>query len=79
MTFKADGEPPLAEVLGDPILHLLIQGDGVSLEELRYMIEAARNHLLSRGVPSEVGLVQPRVGTGRPAGCRDRLARAVVL
>jgi hypothetical protein len=40
--FKADGEPPLSELLADPILHLLMARDGVSLAELRRLIESTR-------------------------------------
>jgi len=40
--FKADGEPPLSELLADPILHLLMERDGVSLSELERVIEWAR-------------------------------------
>jgi hypothetical protein len=40
--FKADGEPPLAELLADPILHLLLECDGISLAELQRLIETTR-------------------------------------
>jgi hypothetical protein len=40
--FKADGEPPLSELLADPILHLLMERDGISLSELERLIESAR-------------------------------------
>jgi len=40
--FKADGEPPLSELLADPILHLLLERDGISLAELQRLIESAR-------------------------------------
>ena len=40
--FKADGEPPLSELLADPILHLLMARDGVSFAELRRLIELTR-------------------------------------
>ena len=40
--FKADGEPPLSELLADPILHLLMERDGISLAELQRVIESAR-------------------------------------
>ena len=42
--FKADGEPPLSELLADPILHLLMARDGISLAELRHLIESTRRH-----------------------------------
>jgi hypothetical protein len=40
--FKADGEPPLSELLADPILHLLMERDGISLADLERLIESAR-------------------------------------
>ena len=40
--FKADGEPPLSELLADPMLHLLMERDGISLAELERLIESAR-------------------------------------
>jgi hypothetical protein len=42
--FKADGEPPLSELLADPILHLLMARDGISLAELQHLIESTRRH-----------------------------------
>ena len=42
--FKADGEPPLSELLADPILHLLMARDGISLAELQRLIESTRRH-----------------------------------
>ncbi len=41
--FRADGEPPLAELLADPMLHLLMARDGISLAELERLIESARH------------------------------------
>jgi hypothetical protein len=35
-------EPKLSELLNDPILHLLLKRDGVSLEELQALIDQAR-------------------------------------
>ncbi len=35
-------EPKLSELLADPILHLLLKRDGVSLEELHDLIEQTR-------------------------------------
>ena len=37
------GEPRLADLLGDPILHLLLARDRVSLDELQTLIERARH------------------------------------
>jgi len=36
------GEPKLSDLLGDPILHLLLHRDRVSLEDLHLLIEQAR-------------------------------------
>lgn len=41
------GEPKLSELLGDPILLLLLDRDGVSLEDLRELIEQARQRATS--------------------------------
>ncbi len=35
-------EPKLSELLNDPILHLLLKRDGVSLEELQTLIDQTR-------------------------------------
>ena len=35
-------EPKLSELLNDPILHLLLKRDGVSLEDLLDLIEQTR-------------------------------------
>ena len=35
-------EPKLSELLSDPILHLLLKRDGVSVEELHALIEQTR-------------------------------------
>lgn len=37
------GEPKLSELLGDPILHLLLERDRISLEDLRRLIDQARS------------------------------------
>ncbi len=36
------GEPKLSELLRDPILHLLLDRDGVSLEDLRQLMKQTR-------------------------------------
>jgi hypothetical protein len=36
------GEPKLSDLLGDPILRLLLDRDGVSVEDLRELIQRAR-------------------------------------
>jgi len=43
--FRADGEPPLSELLADPVLQLLIKRDGISLDELRRLIDDLRERL----------------------------------
>jgi len=40
--FRADGEPPLSELLADPVLQILIKRDGISLDELRKLINDLR-------------------------------------
>jgi len=40
--YRLHDEPKLNELLADPILHLLLKRDGVSLEELQDLIEQAR-------------------------------------
>src|SRR5262252_8309901 len=40
--FRADGEPPLSELLADPVLQLLLKGDGISLDDLRKLIDDLR-------------------------------------
>ena len=39
------GEPPLDELLDEPIIGLMAQSDGVSLEELRILFETVREWL----------------------------------
>jgi hypothetical protein len=42
-------EPKLSELLSDPILHLLLERDGVSLEELQALIEKTRRRHPAKG------------------------------
>jgi hypothetical protein len=44
---KIRGEPALAELLGDPCLHALLKSDGLTLDDLRQTISAAR--IVQRG------------------------------
>jgi hypothetical protein len=53
--FKADGEPRLSELLADPILHLLMARDGISLAELQRLIESTRRHRKSDRAPVRPG------------------------
>ena len=39
---KAGEEPDLAEILADPLVHLVMRRDGVSLKELETVIARAR-------------------------------------
>jgi hypothetical protein len=39
------GEPPLDELLDEPIIGLMAQSDGVSLDELRTLVETVREWL----------------------------------
>jgi hypothetical protein len=57
--FKADGEPPLSELLADPMLHLLMERDGVSLAELERLIESARGRR-----KLDFGTARPRAERG---------------
>jgi len=54
MMFRADGEPPLSELLADSTLHLLLARDGISLEELRRLIDDFRERQAHRR-PSKQG------------------------
>ena len=40
-----EGEPPLDDLLAEPIVWLMAQSDGVSLEELRTLYETVREWL----------------------------------
>ena len=51
--FRADGEPPLSELLADPVLQLLIERDGVSLDELRKLISDLRERLAPDKLPKK--------------------------
>ncbi len=45
----ADGttpEPPLRQVLADPIVHLVMRRDGLSVEDVRAVLQTARARLL---------------------------------
>jgi hypothetical protein len=51
--FRADGEPPLSELLADSTLHLLLMRDGVSLEELQRLIDDFRERRTRRRPPGK--------------------------
>ena len=40
------GEPPLHELLSEPIVRLMAQSDGVSVDELKNLCEAVREKLV---------------------------------
>ena len=44
-------EPKLSELLNDPILHLLLKRDGVSVEQLLALIEKTRRNRPGRHRP----------------------------
>jgi hypothetical protein len=44
-------EPKLSELLNDPILHLLLKRDGVSVEQLLALIEKTRRSRAGRHRP----------------------------
>lgn len=39
---KGGVEPSVAEILSDPIVHLMMQRDGVALDDMRTLVHAAR-------------------------------------
>lgn len=41
-----DGEPPLAEVIGDPMVRRLMDRDGVAVDTLLELIDEVRDRLL---------------------------------
>ena len=50
---RAGTEPPLAEALRDPIVQLLMRGDGLERTEMRRVIDAARRRLAAAaGAPA---------------------------
>ena len=60
---EAGIEPALQDVLADPLVHLVMQRDGVSMPALRAVVAAARARL-RQAAPSRVPLrpVPPRRG-----------------
>jgi hypothetical protein len=52
--FRADGEPPLSDLLADSTLHLLLTRDGITLDELRRLIDDFRERQAPRR-PSKQG------------------------
>lgn len=46
--WSENGEPRLDEVMADPLVHLVMAGDGVGLAELRAVITQAQHRLRSR-------------------------------
>jgi hypothetical protein len=48
---RLHGEPKLNDLLNDPIMDLLLKGDGISLEEVIRLLERARRHRKSKGIP----------------------------
>ena len=47
-------EPPLAEVLADPIIHAVMERDGVTMEELSGHIDQAQHTLMVKNMNSNV-------------------------
>jgi hypothetical protein len=46
-------EPPLDQVLDDPLTHVLMRSDGVDLRELRKIVDKARQRITdSEGEPA---------------------------
>jgi hypothetical protein len=48
-------EPPLAQVLDDPLTQVLMMSDGVDPRELRHIIEKARQRIAESEAPSPPG------------------------
>lgn len=47
-TFAGTAEPPLRQVLADPIVHLVMRRDNLTPDEVRSVVESARARLMRR-------------------------------
>ena len=47
---RCDGEPALADLLDDPVLHVLMARDHVDRADLQALIQVAQQHLAVRKV-----------------------------
>ena len=48
--WRGNEEPAIDDLLADPILHLLIGRDGLTLADVQATVDAARRHLRGRRV-----------------------------
>jgi hypothetical protein len=66
---RAGHEPPLSEILADPIVRLVMRRDGLEATDLLAVAEAARRRWLR--VPGDGGsavpTVEEKLTTGKPA------------
>jgi hypothetical protein len=46
--YKANGEPPLRDVLDDPIVHLVLARDRLALTDVQAFLDEARSYLRDR-------------------------------
>ena len=46
--YNANHEPPLTDVLNDPIVHLILARDRLALTEVRIFLDEARRYLRDR-------------------------------
>jgi hypothetical protein len=65
------GEPSLDEVLADPIVHALMQRDGVDAHDLKVLIEDVRRALRRRVVQHLVARRTPAVSLGSSRGATE--------
>ncbi len=64
---RSGAEPSLTEVLGDPLVQLIMQRDGVKEADLRRLIDAARRRLTA----AQVGAVRAELATPPPASTKE--------
>jgi len=48
------GEPLIEEILADPIVHLLMKGDGLSVDAVRHFIQKQRIRLLEARLTARI-------------------------
>ncbi len=65
MLYFGNREPPLEEVLDDPIVRLLMARDGLPLDEARAYVERVRAALRARGERSKPLARDTGEGRGR--------------
>ena len=70
----SNAEPSLDDVLGDPIVRLLMQGDRTGESEVRKLIERVRTSLATAG--DDGGIVSAPARPGRPAHNANKAKRS---